>query len=161
MANQSKRSGLLGSDRQQFTSGFHLLNLPGQALICLDDQRTLLGVADQRLLARPKQPHQRQGLFGGQVQFGDGRRVGDGVAVDAVVPEGSAHALLLVEGREHLLVAVNDVLHPGSCGGGDRGGKSLTNTNKTTAVTRTNTASVLKYDVVQQYFGVQNNTIFL
>ena len=104
-------------DGQQLSIGLHLLDLPGQLLVRLDGQSTALSIVHQCLLSRTEGTHQRHGLFSGQVELSYGGRVGDGVPVDAVMTEGTTHALLFVEGREDLLVAVDDVLNSRCCTG--------------------------------------------
>lgn len=108
-----QRPGPLPGDGQQLAVGFHLLDLPGEFGVAVDDQRAPLGVADQSLLPLAEHPHQGDHVFAGQVELGNGGRVGDGVAVDSQMAEGFAHALLLDEGGEDLFVAVDDVLHAG------------------------------------------------
>lgn len=102
----------LPRDGQQLAAGLHMVYFAGQVGVAVDDQGAAVGVADQSLLPLAEQAHQGHHVFAGQVQLGDGGRVGDGVAVDAQVAEGFAHALLLDEGRQDLLVAVDDVLDP-------------------------------------------------
>lgn len=114
--------GFFDSDGQKLPCSLHLLYLPGQCHVTLNDQGALLGVADQGLLSRAEHAHQWEGLLRRQVKLSDGCRVGDGVAVDAIVAEGATHALFLVEGREDLFVAVDDILDTSGWGKeGERG----------------------------------------
>lgn len=100
-------------DGQQLAVSFHLVYFPGEVGVAVDDQRAPLGVADQSLFSLAEHAHQGDHVFAGHVELGDGRRVGDGVPVDAEVAEGFAHALLLDEGWQDLFVAVDDVLDTG------------------------------------------------
>lgn len=101
-------------DGQQLAIGFHLVYFPGEFIVAVDEQGAALGVVDQSLFSLAKPPDQRDDVSAGQMQLGDRSRVGDGVAVDSQVAKGFAHALLLDEGRQHLFVAVDDVLDAGS-----------------------------------------------
>lgn len=101
-------------DGQQLAVRLHLVDFPGQVRVTVDDHGAALGVVDQRLLPLAKPPHQVDKVHAGQVQLGDGGRVGDGVPVDPEVAKGFAHVLLLDESREDLFVAVDDVLDAGS-----------------------------------------------
>lgn len=108
-----QRPGPFPRNGQKLAVGFHLLYFPGEFGVAVDDQRAPLGVADQSLFSLAKHPHQGNHVFAGQVELGDGCRVGDGVAVDSQMAEGFAHALLLDEGGEDLFVAMDDVLDAG------------------------------------------------
>lgn len=87
-----------------------MVYFPGQVDVAVDDQGAPLSIAHQSLFSLAEQAHQGDHVFAGQVELGDGGRVGDGVAVDSQVAEGFAHAFLLDEGRQDLFVAVDDVL---------------------------------------------------
>ena len=100
----------LHRDWQQLSVGLHQVYPPRKVCVTVDAEGAALGVVHQCLLAVAEGAHQGGGVLAGQVELCDGRRVGDGVAVDAVVAEGLGHVLLLVVGSEDLLVAVDDVL---------------------------------------------------
>ena len=105
--------GPLPRDGQELSVGFHLVYLSSQIGVGIDDQGTPLSVVHQSLVSLAERAHQRDQVLAGQMELGDRRRVGDGVAVDSVVAEGLAHALLLDKGGEDLFVAVDNVLHAG------------------------------------------------
>lgn len=100
-------------DGQQLAVSFHLVYFPGQVGVAVNDQGAPVGVADQSLFALAKHAHQGDHVFAGQMELGDGRRVGDGVPVDSQMTEGLAHAFLLDEGWQDLFVAVDDILDTG------------------------------------------------
>lgn len=97
-------------DWQQLAVRLHLVNLPGEFSVTVDDHGAPLGVVNQSLFPLAKYPHRGDDVFASQMQLSDGSRVRYGVAVDSKMAESFAHTFFLDVGREDLFVAMDDVL---------------------------------------------------